>query len=418
MDFLKIESYLIKLFQSQGLSDLWSKNFTLLLLSFSILVLATIIFLIAKKVIILIFNKLAKKTKSSFDDFLIKNKAPRLLSYIPFLLFLYSNMPGIFENSYNGVFVATRNIIEAISIIVLIAIVRALLRAISDYLKTIPALKDKPLESYLQVVMIFLWFIGGILILSILTGKDVWSFVTALGALSAVLLFVFKDTILGFVASVQIAVNDTVRIGDWISMPGNNADGDVISISLSTVQVQNFDKTITSIPTYKLISDSFINWRGMNESSGRRIKRSILIKISSIRFLNSKEVDSLAKIELLKDLITIKKNEIESFNKQKKIDKSVLVNGRNLTNLGLFRFYAESYLHSHPNINTEMTIMCRQLAPTTQGIPIEIYAFSNDKVWVNYERITSDIFDHLLASISYFDLECFELTSTITESTR
>ena len=418
MDFLKIESYLIKLFQSQGISDLWSKNFTLLLLSFSILVLATIIFLIAKKVIILIFNKLAKKTKSSFDDFLIKNKAPRLLSYIPVLLFLYSNMPGIFENSYNGVFVATRNIIEAISIIVLIAIVRALLRAISDYLKTIPALKDKPLESYLQVVMIFLWFIGGILILSILTGKDVWSFVTALGALSAVLLFVFKDTILGFVASVQIAVNDTVRIGDWISMPGNNADGDVISISLSTVQVQNFDKTITSIPTYKLISDSFINWRGMNESSGRRIKRSILIKISSIRFLNSKEVDSLAKIELLKDLITIKKNEIESFNKQKKIDKSVFINGRNLTNLGLFRFYAESYLRSHPNINTEMTIMCRQLAPTTQGIPIEIYAFSNDKVWVNYERITSDIFDHLLASISYFDLECFELTSTITESPR
>ena len=418
MDFLKIESYLIKLFQSQGLSDLWSKNFTLLLLSFSILVLATIIFLIAKKVIILIFNKLAKKTKSSFDDFLIKNNAPRLLSYIPFLLFLYTNMPGIFENSYNGVFVATRNIIEAISIIVLIAIVRALLRAISDYLKTIPALKDKPLESYLQVVMIFLWFVGGILILSILTGKDVWSFVTALGALSAVLLFVFKDTILGFVASVQIAVNDTVRIGDWISMPGNNADGDVISISLSTVQVQNFDKTITSIPTYKLISDSFINWRGMNESSGRRIKRSILIKISSIRFLNMKQVDSLVKIELLKDLITMKKNEIESFNKQKKIDKSVLVNGRNLTNLGLFRFYAESYLHSHPNINTEMTIMCRQLAPTTQGIPIEIYAFSNDKVWVNYERITSDIFDHLLASISYFDLECFELTSTLTERPR
>ena len=418
MDFLKIESYLIKLFQSQGLSDLWSKNFTLLLLSFSILVLATIIFLIAKKVIILIFNKLAKKTKSSFDDFLINNNAPRLLSYIPFLLFLYTNMPGIFENSYNGVFVATRNIIEAISIIVLIAIVRALLRAISDYLKTIPALKDKPLESYLQVVMIFLWFIGGILILSILTGKDVWSFVTALGALSAVLLFVFKDTILGFVASVQIAVNDTVRIGDWISMPGNNADGDVISISLSTVQVQNFDKTITSIPTYKLISDSFINWRGMNESSGRRIKRSILIKISSIRFLNIKEVDSLSKIELIKNLITKKKNEIESFNKQKKIDKSVLVNGRNLTNLGLFRYYAESYLRSHPNINSEMTIMCRQLSPTTQGIPIEIYAFSNDKVWVNYERITSDIFDHLLASISYFDLECFELTSTLTERPR
>ena len=302
-------------------------------------------------------------------------------------------------------------IIEALSVIIALGLIRALLKSLSDFLKTFPALKEKPLDSYLQVIMIFLWFIGGVLILSILTGKDVWSFVTALGALSAVLLFVFKDTILGFVASVQVAVNDTVRIGDWISMPQNKADGDVISVSLSTVQVQNFDKTITSIPTYKLISESFINWRGMSESDGRRIKRSLLIKISSIRFLESSEIQELKKIELLSEILEKRNEEIDKSNSNKKVDKSLLINGRNFTNLGLFRFYTEAYLENHPMINTDMTIMCRQLPPTAQGIPLEVYVFTKVKEWINYEHISADIFDHLLASIKYFSLECFELNS-------
>ena len=222
--------------------------------------------------------------------------------------------------------------------------------------------------------------------------------------------FVFKDTILGFVASIQIAVNDTVRIGDWISMPQNKADGDVISVSLSTVQVQNFDKTITSIPTYKLISESFINWRGMSESNGRRIKRSLLIKISSIRFLEPSEIQELKKIELLSEILKKEMKKLIS-NSNKKINKSLLINGRNFTNLGLFRFYTEAYLENHPMINTDMTIMCRQLPPSAQGIPLEVYVFTKDKEWKNYEHISADIFDHLLASIKYFSLECFELNS-------
>jgi miniconductance mechanosensitive channel len=217
----------------------------------------------------------------------------------------------------------------------IIALIRAVFKSVNGYLKTLASFKDKPLDSYLQVFMIFLWFVGGILILSVLTGKDIGTFLTTLGALSAVLLFVFKDTILGFVASVQITINDTVRIGDWISMPNSNADGDVISISLSTVQVQNFDKTITSIPTYKLISDSFINWRGMSDSSGRRIKKSLLIKASSIRFLTPEELVALKKIDRITTVIEERQQEIEAANTAQKTDKSLLINGRNFTKLGI-----------------------------------------------------------------------------------
>ena len=305
------------------------------------------------------------------------------------------------------------NIFEALTVVVALALIRSLLKSLRDYLKTLSSFKDKPIDSYIQVIMIFLWFVGGIIILSILTGTQIGTFLTTLGALSAVLLFVFKDTILGFVASVQITINDTVRIGDWISMPNSNADGTVLKISLSTVQIQNFDNTITSIPTYKLISDSFINWRGMSESSGRRIKRSILIKVGSIRFLKENEIQPLKEIKLMNGVIQTKEDEIKSHNETSNVDKSLLINGRNITNIGLFRSYTEAFLNQHPMISKEMTLMCRQLAPTSQGIPIEVYAFSKDKDWVKYEGIVGDIFDHLLASTGYFHLECFELSPII-----
>ena len=219
---------------------------------------------------------------------------------------------------------------------------------------------------------------------------------------------IFRDTLLGFVASIQISVNDTVRIGDWISMPNQNADGDVIGISLSTVQVQNFDNTITSIPTYKLISDSFVNWRGMAESEGRRIKRQLLIQSSSVRFLNNGDLEKLNKIERIADFIQEKNIEIEDENKSQNVDKSLLINGRNLTNIGLFRNYIQSYLDQHPALHQKLTVMCRQLNPTAQGIPLEIYAFSKDKNWVNYERISADLMDHFLAAAPYFELRFFE----------
>ena len=257
--------------------------------------------------------------------------------------------------------------------------------------------------------MIFLWFIGIILILSVLTGREIGTFLASLGALSAIIILVFRDTILGFVSSIQITVNDTVRIGDWITMKGSDADGTVIEVNLSTVKVQNFDNTITTIPTYKLVSDSFVNWRGMEESKGRRIKRSLLIKPSSIGFLKNNDIDELKKVKLITEYLNTKIKEIDSYNLKNNADKSMLLNGRNLTNLGVFRVYIEQYLKAHPMTNDDLTMMCRQLEPTSQGIPIQIYAFSKDKEWTKYEALTSDIFDHLLSSVKYFNLECFEL---------
>jgi len=381
---------------------------TLVILLISYLIITIILFWISKKTILSVFKKLTTKTKSTFDDILLLHNIPKLLSYFPALFLLHKLIPELFENQD-----WIENIFEALTIVVALALIRSLLKSLRDYLKTLSSFKDKPIDSYIQVIMIFLWFVGGIIILSVLTGTEIGTFLTTLGALSAVLLFVFKDTILGFVASVQITINDTVRIGDWISMTNSNADGTVLKISLSTVQIQNFDNTITSIPTYKLISDSFINWRGMSESSGRRIKRSILIKVGSIRFLKENEIQPLKKIKLMNGVIQTKEDEIKSHNETSNVDKSLLINGRNITNIGLFRSYTEAFLKQHPMINKEMTLMCRQLAPTSQGIPIEVYAFSKDKDWVKYEGIVADIFDHLLASTEYFHLECFELSPII-----
>jgi miniconductance mechanosensitive channel len=405
----RIINFFVSLLIDQGSSSFWAELLSGILIFFILFVLSSLIYWISKKVIISLLYKISKNTKTHFDDLLIKNKAAKRLSYLFPILFLYQFLPEIFSTNQT-VYALLKNVLEALSIVILINLIRALLKTISTYIKIFPSFKDKPIDSYIQVVMIFLWFIGGILILSVLTGKDIGTFLTTLGALSAVLLFVFKDTILGFVASVQITVNDTVRIGDWITMPGNNADGDVISISLSSVQIQNFDNTITSIPTYKLISDSFINWRGMSESQGRRIKRSLLIKIDSIHFMEDKALKDLEKIERIKSFLQARKTEIEAHNKNGDIDKSMLINGRNLTNLGLFRHYAEAYLEEHPMVNSNMTIMCRQLSPTSQGIPLEVYAFCSDKDWKNYEHISADIFDHLLASTQYFGLVCFELS--------
>ena len=413
---LKIIEIFISALTNQGFGLFWAELTSRVLLSIIFLMISSIIYWVSRRVVLGLFYRISRKTKTHFDDLLIKNKTAKRLAYLFPVLFLYQFLPEIFSNNQT-VFELLKNILEAFSIVIIINLIRALLKTINDYIKTIPSFKDKPIDSYIQVIMIFLWFIGGILILSVLTGKDVGTFLTTLGALSAVLLFVFKDTILGFVASVQITVNDTVRIGDWITMPGNNADGDVISISLSAVQIQNFDKTITSIPTYKLLSDAFINWRGMSDSDGRRIKRSLLIKISSIRFLEAEKLVEIEKIERIKPFIEKRKAEIESSNQREKNDKKLLINGRNLTNLGLFRNYTEAYLKEHPMVNPNMTIMCRQLSPTAQGIPLEVYVFSVDKDWKNYEHIAADIFDHLLAATKYFNLECFELSPNFISKT-
>ena len=371
----------------------------LIIISISVIVLA--INFITRNIILSFFKRIAKSTSSTFDDLLIKNRVPRLLSFIPSLFFLYLIIPTYTDNLII--------IIEALTILLFIVTVKSILSTVKDYFKLSPSLKHIPIDSYIQVIMIFLWFIGIILILSVLTGREIGTFLASLGALSAIIILVFRDTILGFVSSIQITVNDTVRIGDWITMKGSDADGTVIEVNLSTVKVQNFDNTITTIPTYKLVSDSFVNWRGMEESKGRRIKRSLLIKPSSIGFLKNNEIDELKKVKLITEYLNTKIKEIDSYNQKNNADKSMLLNGRNLTNLGVFRVYIEQYLKAHPMTNDDLTMMCRQLEPTSQGIPIQIYAFSKDKEWTKYEALTSDIFDHLLSSVKYFNLECFEL---------
>ena len=384
-----------------GLSELLASGLILI----SIVTIVILINFVGRKIILSFFKRIAKSTASTFDDLLIKNKIPRLLSYVPSLFFLFWVLP-----LYNEDLLI---VLEAITIILFIVTVRSVLGTVKDYFKLSSSLKNIPIDSYIQVVMIFLWFIGIILILSVLTGREIGTFLASLGALSAIIILVFRDTILGFVSSIQITVNDTVRIGDWITMKGSDADGTVIEVNLSTVKVQNFDNTITTIPTYKLVSDSFINWRGMEESKGRRIKRSLLIKPSSVKFLESDDIEKLKRVSLISEYVGSRVAEINEYNKKNGVDKSMLLNGRNLTNLGVFRVYVEEYLKAHPMTNEDLTLMCRQLEPTSQGIPIQIYTFSKDKEWTKYEGLTSDIFDHLLSSVKYFDLECFELNQSI-----
>ena len=384
------------------------------LLFFSLIVFLSIIIInfFSKKVILKLFKGLSRNTKTNFDDFLVQNNTPIYVSKLVPVFFIYWVIPFWFydfEPVIDYVFLG----LEIYIVLILVWIIRSFLRSVKLFLKTVDSLKDKPIESFIQVVLIFVWFVAILNIFSIITGKEITTFLTAMGALSAVILLIFKDTILGFVASIQLSTNDLIRIGDWITMKQYGADGDVIEINLNSVKIQNFDKTITTIPTYKLISDSFKNWRGMSESNGRRIKRSLLIKGSSIKFMNKENLAELKKIKLIENFIVLKQKEIDTHNSNLEMDKSVLVNGRNLTNLGLFRNYIEMYLESAAFINTEMTVMCRQLSPSPQGIPLEIYAFSKNKEWKDYEHIMSDIFDHLLASLNTFQLELFEFPSKL-----
>ena len=349
--------------------------------------------------------KIATKTKTSFDDHLFKNRVFLNVSWIAILFMLNSSLHVILED-FPIVYKYSERLISVIITFFMIWLIRSILLTLKDFLRELPSFKDKPLKSYVQIFMVVIWIIGIIIAFSLLTNKSLYKFLTALGTFSAILLLIFRNTILGFVASIQITINDTVRLNDWITMKKYAADGNVVEINLASVIVKNFDNTITSIPTYSLISDSFKNWRAMSNSGGRRIKRSVLIKANSIKFIEN--IKSFEKIELLKEYIKKISQEMSEYNELNKVDKSLLINGRNLTNFGLFRKYLDEFLKQHPQINQNLLFMTRQLEPTYTGIPLEIYAFSTNKVWIDYERIMADIFDHVFASVSYFDLEIFE----------
>ena len=399
-----------ELFLDYGMNSVAAQYLNLLINLVALTLLVLGINYLIKHFIIEGFKLFTNKTKTTLDDFLIKSNFPRYVGRFLPLFVIYKIFPLIFID-FPQVLKIFYKIVDIYIIILVIWICRSVLRSTRNYLKTREEFNDKPLESFSQIIMIFIWILGLMFIFSEMTGKSVLGFAISLGAASAVILLIFKDTILGLVASIQVSVNDIVRIGDWISFEKFGADGTVTEINLATVRVQNWDNTYTTIPTYSLISDSFQNWRGMQESPGRRIKRSVFIKQNSVKFLSNEKINELKKIHLIAPYLENKQDEIDKFNDSNNIDKSLLINGRNQTNLGIFRKYADSYLHEHSAIHKEMYIIVRHLAPTANGIPLEILCFSKDKRWENFEYISADIFDHLIAAIPYFDLKLFEAPS-------
>ena len=403
-----LHEYLMK----TGISEENTLIVNVFLLSLISLVGLYVIDFICKKIIRIVFISFAKKSKSTFDDILITNRTPKYIAHlIPFSISL-SIIPIIFIE-FAEVSDLLLKLNKIILVLVIVFILRSLIYTVRDYFKTLPRLKDKPIDSYIQVIMMFIWGVSVVSLLALITERSFMEFITTIGAASAIIILVFKDTIMGFVASIQVSVNDMVRIGDWITFQKYGADGDVIEINLATVKVQNFDMTITTIPTYALISDSFKNWRGMESSEGRRIKRSININFDSIKFLNKEDVQKLSKIEIISSYVNDRISDIDGFNSKNNVDKDLLLNGRNLTNIGVFRKYLQTYIERHSAINKDMTIMIRQLDPTIHGVPLEVYAFSSDKAWQNYEYIISDIFDHIISSVKYFDLHIFEMPSSV-----
>jgi len=406
----KLFTFLYPIFRKWGLGSSFASYLSLILNIAVLCLLSYVIYIVFRLVLVTVMMVIAQKTKTKFDDLLVTNKTAKYIAHLIPLLFIYKSVPIILDRFeyWEGVF---GKLVGIYIVILVLWIIRTIFNALRDYLKLKPRYSDKPIDSFIQVIMIMLWVIGITLIISKLFDINQKELLTILGAVSAVIILIFRDTILGFVSSVQVSINDMVRIGDWITMDKFGADGDVIEINLATVKVRNFDNTTTTIPTYSLSSDSFQNWRGMLNSDGRRIKRHILIKTSSIRFLEEAELSDLKKIHLISDYIDTRKLEIDEYNTNNKIDKSIAINGRNLTNLGLFRKYITEYLFNYPGLNKDMLMLCRQLQSTSHGVPLEVYAFSHDKRFENYEYIMSDIFDHIIASVGYFDLEIFETAS-------
>ena len=363
---------------------------------------AYILFLVTNQIILRSIAKIFRKTSTKFDDILLEQKVFNKLPYLIPLIFLYSlrDVIPFFK-------LVDRFLIALIALIILISL-NALINAINDVYRKSKFAEKLNIKSYAQVVKLILNSVGIIIIAALLAGKSPIYFLSGLGALTAVLILVFKDTILSLVSSVQISSNDLFKIGDWIEAPQFGADGNVIDIALHSVKVQNWDKTICVVPTNQLINSSFKNWRGMSESGGRRIKRSIKINMKSIKFCSDSMIEKFKTIYLLKDYMEEKLKEINVHNIDKKINEADVVNRRSLTNVGTFRAYIKFYLKNNAKIHNDMTFLVRQLAPQSDGLPIEIYVFSNDTNWVNYEAIQSDIFDHLLAILPEFDLEVFQ----------
>lgn len=388
---------------SYGLSERAAFHLSNIIGSLIIIFIGILIYLITKKIILRILEKIIKRSKTKWDDLLLKNKVfERTIHIIPVFV-IYALAP---------IFPAYQDWIQRIAycyfVVVLVLVISKLLDAVNDIYNNFEVSRERPIKGFLQVFKIFAFTIGVIVIAAALMDRSPLLLLSGIGAATAVLMLIFQNSILGFVASIQLASNDMLKIGDWVEMPQYGADGDVLEISLHTVKIQNWDKSITTIPTYSFISESFKNWRSMHESGGRRIKRAIYIDTTSIQICDEEMLERYSRIQYIEKYIEDKKKEIIEYNNINDIDTSSIVNGRQLTNIGTFRAYVVNYLKNHPELHKDRTLMVRQLNPTEKGIPIEIYAFTKSTVWEKYEAVQSDIFDHILAIVPEFDLRVFQ----------
>ena len=396
---------------------------------FALIILAWAANVVVRRVFLGLVHRVASRTQSTWDDHIIErrvfhrlaNVAPALVTYAGIGLALGvapdalagGSAVDLQSTTWEALVLTGATLVRRVSlawmVVALTTAAGGLLNALNDiYAETYAEAGNRPIKGYLQVISLFLYLAAGVVVISVLADRSPVVFLSGLGALTAVLMLVFRDTILSLVASVQIMSNDMIRIGDWVEMPQANTDGDVIDIALHTVKIQNWDKTISAIPTHKFISESFKNWRGMSESGGRRIKRTIHFDMSSIHFLSDEEVDQLSRFEFLHDYLQAKRTELEVANARKVAGNDVVPDQRRLTNVGTFRAYVRHYLRNHPKIHQGMTLIVRQHQPGPQGLPLEIYCFSNDTDWGNYEAIQADIFDHLIASLPEFGLQAFQ----------
>ncbi|MBT3232557.1 MAG: mechanosensitive ion channel [Calditrichaeota bacterium] len=368
-----------------------------------VLLLCLVVHAITRRYLLRGIEKLVVKSKTTYDDKLLKSGLFHRLALIAPAIVLYN-----FAHLFGPIEDLLRRILTAAIVLIAILGLGALLKSIGEILADRDKEQKFNFKTYVQISKLVLYIVGALICVAILTGQSPLVMISGLGAMTAVLLLVFRDTILSFVAGIQINSNDLVRVGDWIEVPKFGADGDVIDIALHTVRVQNWDKTITMIPTHKLIEESFKNWRGMTQSGGRRIMRAIRIDMSSVKFCDAELRARFGKMHLVKDYVQDRQKEIDDYNQKTGIDQSESINGRRMTNLGVFRAYLEAYLLDHPKIHNEMTFLVRQLSPGDSGIPIEIYVFTTDTNWNSYEAIQADIFDHIIAVTSRFDLTIFQ----------
>jgi miniconductance mechanosensitive channel len=389
-----------------GMSEnlvIFLENLTIIVITAGLAFLADFV---VKRIIVATIAGIVRRSKNDWDDIFVERKVFNRLAHLAPAIVVFYALDYIFEAPNLVNFLG--NVTQAYMVIVVLLVIDAVLNALHEIYHRLPVSRGKNIKGFVQIVKIIFYFAAIILLISIFSGKAPKTLIASLGAVAAVLLLVFKDTILGFVASIQLSANNMVNIGDWISMPKYNADGDVIDINLTSVKVQNWDKTIASIPTYALVSESFNNWKGMEESGGRRIKRSINIDMKSVKFLDREQIEKFRKYYLLTEYIEKKEKEIDEYNKSLDLEDSIVTNGRRMTNLGTFRAYLENYLHNHPKIHDEMTFLVRHLQPTDTGLPVEIYVFSKEQAWTGYEAIQADIFDHILAILPEFGLRVFQ----------